>query len=613
MKNHTNQRLVLALLFSLVLAIVLQDATGAEATAITRDGFNYTIEGKSAVITGHAGSETAITIPGEVNGIPVKGIGDSAFAQSRLVSVIIPIGVTSIGSDTFIYCSSLMSVILPEGLTSIGSRAFEDCSNLQSISIPASVTDIGERAFFNCNSLESVDIPSNVTSIGAFAFGHSGTTEDGFLYSIEGETAVITGYSGSDTAITIPAQVEDTPVISIGDWAFHYHEGEINYTSVIIPDGITRIGDSAFGQCSSLTSVTIPHSVTSIGNAAFTGCNSLESVIIGGGVTSIGDNTFSYNYNLTSVTIPANVTDINYYAFYKSDNLTIHGYKGSYAETFARENYIPFIVVEGQPDDVSDKYVKMADDIYAAGDSHKWSKSDAWNQEQQESFWGVLKASWMNDVQSIIDFVYTNHLNYAPDYIGFTGEEVTAKEELKVPLAMVLWGGFGEVTDKVLTTTPSGKTFNLSKGEYPTLDDFFAEVIAKYDDVNAYVVAGESPKGVDVFKAAKDAFISEWASKDEPQSGQSATNFDSTENETGQSTEAAYQELTIGSRGQEVLDMKQRFLELGYFRTTSFNDRFTDNTADTVRLFEKNNGLPVDGLADPEMLALLFSEGAVGK
>ena len=78
-------------------------------------------------------------------------------------------------------------------------------------------------------------------------------------------------------------------------------------------------------------------------------------------------------------------------------------------------------------------------------------------------------------------------------------------------------------------------------------------------------------------------------------------------------TPPPYQELTLGSRGQAVLDMKGRFFELGYFRTTEFSDQFNKNTADTVRLFEKNNGLPADGVADPTMLALLFSDGAVGK
>ena len=71
--------------------------------------------------------------------------------------------------------------------------------------------------------------------------------------------------------------------------------------------------------------------------------------------------------------------------------------------------------------------------------------------------------------------------------------------------------------------------------------------------------------------------------------------------------------LRLGDRGEAVLAMKQRFYELGYFRTAKFNDQYTQNTADTVRLFEKNNGLPQDGVADAEMLALLYSDKAVGK
>lgn len=71
--------------------------------------------------------------------------------------------------------------------------------------------------------------------------------------------------------------------------------------------------------------------------------------------------------------------------------------------------------------------------------------------------------------------------------------------------------------------------------------------------------------------------------------------------------------LTIGSSGLEVLALKQRFYELGYFRTTEFSDQFNKNTADTVKLFEKNNGLKVDGIADAEMLDVLFSDSAVGK
>ena len=73
-------------------------------------------------------------------------------------------------------------------------------------------------------------------------------------------------------------------------------------------------------------------------------------------------------------------------------------------------------------------------------------------------------------------------------------------------------------------------------------------------------------------------------------------------------TPVLYDELSIGSKGENVLKLKQRFFELEYFRTEKFNDKFTDNTAKTVRQFEKDHGLPVDGIADNEMLNLLYAE-----
>ena len=237
-----------------------------------------------------------------------------------IIDLVIPDGVTSIGSSAFYNCSNLTSIIIPDSVTSIGSSAFEDCDSLVSITlpfvgaqkdgtknthfgyifgtVPASLktviitggTSIGDYAFYNCSSLTSITIGDSVTSIGQNAFyGCSGlesiNVENGnSQYHSQGncliETASKTLILGCKNSI-IPT---DGSVTSIGEDAFHDCSG---LTSITIPDSVTSIGSSAFSSCSSLTSITIPDGVTSIGDRAFYGCSGLTSITIGDGVTSI--------------------------------------------------------------------------------------------------------------------------------------------------------------------------------------------------------------------------------------------------------------------------------------------------------------------------------------
>ena len=171
---------------------------------------------------------------------------------------------------------------------------------------------------------------------------------------------------------------------------------------------------------------------------------------------------------------------------------------------------------------VYEKYDKMANDLFAAGRDHEWTEADAWTKEQQEGFWAELEGQWKNDVNKIVDYVYANYLGYAPDYIGYSEEEVTASEGLKVTLGMALWG-FGEVKDKVLTTK-SGKVYDLTKEEYPTRDDYYDEAVAAYaGDPVAY--APESADGSDIWALTKSAFIGNWGPKDESMAGQGVPNI----------------------------------------------------------------------------------------
>ncbi len=167
------------------------------------------------------------------------------------------------------------------------------------------------------------------------------------------------------------------------------------------------------------------------------------------------------------------------------------------------------------------KYDKMADDIFAAGRDHVWADTDSWTKEQQEAFWAELEGQWKNDVNKIVDYVFANYLGYAPERTGYTEEEVTAKEELKVVLGMALWG-FGTVENKVLTTK-SGKVYDLNKEEYPTRDNYYEEAVEAYKgDPVAY--APESSDGSDVWALTKSAFIGEWGPKDETMAGKGVPN-----------------------------------------------------------------------------------------
>ncbi|MDA7867626.1 leucine-rich repeat protein [Akkermansiaceae bacterium] len=293
----------------------------------TLGDLTYTkFNGNITITDCNEGAGGALIIPDFIEGYPVVGIGDDAFAScGSLTSVTIPDSVTSIGFHAFSGCTSLATVKIPAGVTNIRSGAFLDCLGLTSVTIPEGVTDIGIRAFYNCQRLASITIPNSVTTIedNAFAFckviknvtiPQSVTFLGRGVFIRCADLVNITvhvrnpNYSSLDGVLFTKSQ--DTLLFFPSG-----REGEYR-----VPDGVASITSYAFDSCL-LSEVIIPSSVTALGEKAFQLSSQLASVILGEGLTAIGQEIFGNCTNLTNMVIPGNITSIGSRAFVGCSNL----------------------------------------------------------------------------------------------------------------------------------------------------------------------------------------------------------------------------------------------------------------------------------------------------
>ena len=310
-------------------------------------------------------------------GSGLKSISAYAFSEcSALTDITIPEGVTSISEGAFGGCGAMTSINIPSSVTSIGERAFDGCRALEAVHItdlsawcrisyatdvysdwagelinrgnleyseqplyyahhlylnnqeikdliiPEDVTCVSNLAFAGCSGLSSITIPGTVKSLGAGAFYQCGLAKiivpDIAAWcnmSFEGYGSnpipfVGSLYSDAETEIT--NLVIPSGVTWIGDGAFLWCW---SLTSVTIPEGVTNIGQGAFSNCVNLASVTLPESVARIDSSAFNGCGALTDIKIPKSTTSIGNWAFT-GCNFTAITIPENLTSIGYAAFW---------------------------------------------------------------------------------------------------------------------------------------------------------------------------------------------------------------------------------------------------------------------------------------------------------
>lgn len=269
----------------------------------TEDGYDYIYNNQQITIINYSGTDSNLIIPSTIDGFNVTEIAENAFkGNETLISVVIPDTVMVIGNGAFEACTALENVTVGNYLGClIGNSAFKLCSSLTEVNLGTGVTTIEDEAFKDCNALEELYLPNQITFIADNTFSgcdnlivsmekdtyvytyvnshglkYIPVTTSKFKYSVVNYKATIIAYTGSDTEIVIPSQIDDYTVVAVGEEAFINNQ---TITSVVFSDTITLIDVKAFYGCSSLADIDFGE-VRKINAYAFAYCTALTEVTL---------------------------------------------------------------------------------------------------------------------------------------------------------------------------------------------------------------------------------------------------------------------------------------------------------------------------------------------
>ena len=230
-----------------------------------------------------------------------NSLGGSSLTEST-ASATLQEGATK----TLVIPSTVTYEGLEYSVVQIGKYAFQWCADFTEIEIPASVKTISSRAFANNRTLKKVDIPSGVSTISSYAFEKCPSL---ISVSISSTVRQIgdNAFAGCDVLSTIKVDDSNT-----------YYDSREDCNAVIItksnvlsfgcmnstiPEGVVKVGDNAFYQCTGLKEVVFPSSLKTIGEMAFYNCSSLASIFISANITEIGLDAFYGCPNIKSITV----------------------------------------------------------------------------------------------------------------------------------------------------------------------------------------------------------------------------------------------------------------------------------------------------------------------
>lgn len=240
-----------------------------------------------------------LDIPQKLDGYTVFSIKGDTDYKDWIGSVTIPEGITSIGENAFLGCSSMKSINIPNSVKKIEHWAFYGCSALKTICIPRGVTKIEYRTFENCSSLVEVSIPDSITEI---------------------------------------------------EWSAFENCSSLNL--VELPNSLEKIGDSAFAKCSSLTKISIPGKVTNLNYNTFKDCTSLKKAFIYNPKIEISPECCLGKYYSNTFNCYRTIEDF-----------ILYGEANSTAEKYAKEQNLTFKLISENTSDRIDVVTKFSDVI----------------------------------------------------------------------------------------------------------------------------------------------------------------------------------------------------------------------------------------------------------
>lgn len=191
----------------------------------------------------------------------IKSIGKAAFYNcNQLTEINFPNGLLNIGAVAFSDCTSLTDVKIPDSVISIGARAFDNCTGIRSVIIPNSVISIGANAFYNCVGLKSLTIGTGVTSIGNYAFGNckelaemSFNAENcGDLLS-DSNVFYCSGQKSGGIKVIFGERVGKIPAYLF--YVNGYSSYSPNIVEVVVGNTVKSIGSYSFSNCSVLITI----------------------------------------------------------------------------------------------------------------------------------------------------------------------------------------------------------------------------------------------------------------------------------------------------------------------------------------------------------------------